>query len=561
MKRDSIMHAKAASLLRQYLASRPFATFTLLVLVSASAILPAMGLDVMRRFTNTGLERGVGPELLELGAVYLAIAAFGIGFNFLFTVHAQSMGYRLLTDLNMRLFERVQRQSMDFFLRAPAGDLSNQFAIEAEACRDAFDVFTKLARNLAGAAAFAVVSLHMDPVSAIPALALLPIAAYYTDRGYKKAGEIAPRVQALNARISDELISSVQMGRDVRLCQREADQSARFNVLLGGMGGEIREAIEIRSRVSAVGSFLQLVGFTFLYSFSALRVLRGEITPGQFLAFATAMYSIFNPMLHLLHWGGRLKELSGTTSRLRETLAAEPSVKDEGRAELTGPVESLELERVGFTYPGAERPVFSRVSLKASRGDVVAIVGPNGAGKSTLLNLLPRFYDPTEGRISINGRELGAWTLKSLRARISLVSQETVLFDDTVAANIGYGRAGASQEEIARAAELSGAAEFIARLPQGYQTRVGERGGLLSGGQRQRIAIARAFLRDAPVLLLDEPTSALDAESREQLKGALERLMKDRIVFIVTHHARELPGNARILQLAGPAATERIANG
>jgi subfamily B ATP-binding cassette protein MsbA len=236
--------------------------------------------------------------------------------------------------------------------------------------------------------------------------------------------------------------------------------------------------------------------------------------------------------------------------RLFAALDVEPEVRERaGAGELALSQGVVRLEKVGFRYDGAGPAILSGVSLEARRGETVALVGPSGGGKSTILNLIPRFYDVTDGRVTLDGQDVREVTLKSLRSRIALVTQEAFLFDDTIRANIAYARPDAPHEAIEQAAREAAAHDFILDLPQGYDTQVGEAGARLSGGQRQRIAIARAFLKDAPILLLDEATSALDTESEAQVQAALKRLMAGRATILIAHRLSTVRGADRIYVL------------
>jgi subfamily B ATP-binding cassette protein MsbA len=254
-----------------------------------------------------------------------------------------------------------------------------------------------------------------------------------------------------------------------------------------------------------------------------------------------------------------LKHLTGVAEHLQRGLAAAESVfalvdqaveKDEGRVELERVRGDITLDRVRFRYPRAEVPALDGVSIAIRAGETVALVGSSGGGKTTFANLIPRFYHPDSGRIEIDGHDLESLSLASLRRNIALVSQEVALFNDTVAANIAYGQsAGASREEVERAAEAAHALEFIRAMPQGFDTLIGENGVRLSGGQRQRLAIARTVLKNAPILILDEATSALDSESEKHVQAALEELMRDRTTIVIAHRLSTIEKADRIVVL------------
>jgi len=265
-------------------------------------------------------------------------------------------------------------------------------------------------------------------------------------------------------------------------------------------------------------------------------VFRRDLTPGAFMGFLGALASLYVPIKRLSQVNNNIQRGMAGAQRVFEVLDQRAEVGDRPGARTLPPVkETVTFEHVSFAYePG--RFMLRDIHFQAKMGEIVAIVGASGAGKSTLVNLLPRFFDPTEGRILLDGRDLTGVTLQSLRAQIGMVTQETILFDDTVANNIAYGRSNAApMAQIQEAARLANAEEFLRDLPNGYATRIGEKGVRLSGGQRQRIAIARAILKDPPILILDEATSALDAEAERQVQEALERLMRNRTTFVIAH--------------------------
>jgi ATP-binding cassette subfamily B protein/subfamily B ATP-binding cassette protein MsbA len=289
----------------------------------------------------------------------------------------------------------------------------------------------------------------------------------------------------------------------------------------------------------------------------AEHVLAGAISIGTILVFISYLGSLYSPIHDVSHSGGTISESLGSALRLVEVLDARADVEDRrGALTLAGVRGEVVFEDVSFGYePG--RPVLREVSLSASPGEVVAIVGPTGAGKSTLVGLLPRFFDPDQGRVLLDGHDLRELRLRQVRDSVSLVLQESFLFPFSIAENIGYGRPGATRQQIIQAARAANAHQFISALPDGYDTVLGERGATLSGGERQRIAIARALLKDAPVLILDEPTSALDAETEQSLLQALDRLMAGRTTLIIAHRLSTIRKADQILVLRNGHIAER----
>jgi ATP-binding cassette, subfamily B, bacterial len=306
----------------------------------------------------------------------------------------------------------------------------------------------------------------------------------------------------------------------------------------------------------ALGAITAL-GTAAVFYVGAQHALSGRLQLGTIIVFLAYLGSLYSPLHDVGHSSSTVSEAIGSARRVVEVLDAPADVVDRpGAVRLGGVRGDVRFEGVWFGYvPG--RPVLRGVSFAARPGEVVAVVGPTGAGKSTLAGLLPRFFDPDEGRVSLDGRDVRELRLESVRASVSLVLQESFLFPFSIAENIAYGRPGASRAEIEAAARAANAHGFVCRLPDGYETVVGERGATLSGGERQRVAIARALLKDAPVLVLDEPTSALDAETEESLLGALERLMEGRTTIVIAHRLSTIRRADLILVLREGRIVER----
>jgi subfamily B ATP-binding cassette protein MsbA len=276
--------------------------------------------------------------------------------------------------------------------------------------------------------------------------------------------------------------------------------------------------------------------------YGGTRVIGGDTTSGAFFAFITALLLAYEPMKRLANLNASLQEGLAGAQRLFAIMDTKPAIVEKPGAIDLGRIKgSIRLDDVRFSYV-AGTPALAGVTLEAPAGKRVALVGPSGAGKSTILNLIPRFYDVESGRVTIDSKDVRDVTFVSLYAGVSLVSQEITLFDDTVRANIAYGRAGASEDQIVEAARMAAADDFIRALPNGYDTMVGEQGMKLSGGQRQRLAIARAMLKNAPILLLDEATSALDTESERQVQAAMDKLMQGRTTLVIAHRLSTVTG-------------------
>ncbi len=297
--------------------------------------------------------------------------------------------------------------------------------------------------------------------------------------------------------------------------------------------------------------FLGAAGLAATIWYAGSRVMEGSLDPGHFISFFAAVMMLYNPIKSLGRIGGITAAGVAGAERVFELLDERSAIEESADAKtIEGFSHSIRFEGVGFRYAAAEdQEVLCGIDFEAERGQVVAIVGPSGAGKSTLVNLIPRFFDPSSGRVLIDGLDLRDLTLASLRAQVALVTQETILFNDTVAANVGYGQTEVGEDRLREVARQAHALDFIEAMPEGFATAIGEGGIRLSGGQRQRIAIARALMKDAPILLLDEATSSLDTESEREVQHALEALMRNRTTLVVAHRLSTIYRADRILVL------------
>jgi subfamily B ATP-binding cassette protein MsbA len=290
-------------------------------------------------------------------------------------------------------------------------------------------------------------------------------------------------------------------------------------------------------------------GVALVIAIGGYSALSGTLTPGAFVTFLAALGSLYQPLRRVSQVNNNVQQGIAALERIFHLLDSRSEVAEATDAVALPPFrDRIAFVDVQFAYAG-DQPVLDGVSFEAKLGELVAIVGPSGAGKTTLVNLIPRFYDPTRGRILMDGADIRRGTLRSLRGQMGIVTQETILFDDTVYNNIAYGRRDVSPDQVEEAARLANAHDFILGLPDGYQARIGERGVRLSGGQRQRIAIARAILKDPPVLILDEATSSLDAESERLVQEALDRVMEHRTTFVIAHRLSTILRADKILVL------------
>jgi ATP-binding cassette, subfamily B, bacterial len=372
---------------------------------------------------------------------------------------------------------------------------------------------------------FTLIALSVAP--------LLFLQVYRMTRRIKQATRAVRKKESDVVSVISETLSSIRV---VQAFAREDYEEKRLEK-------ETLESIEITLRARSIKAMLSpmvdvivTAGTCVVLWYGAQLVLRGELTAGALVVFLLYLGKMYKPMRDLSKMTDTVSKAMIGAERIKEVIRTEDVVRDQPRARKAPPFRGeIEFERVYFGYRDG-RPVLKDISLRVEPGQFVALVGPTGAGKSSIISLIPRFYDPVSGQVSIDGEDVRNFRLRSLRRQISFVLQETLLFRAPVWQNIAYGKPEASLDEIIRAARLANAHEFIERMPEGYQTMVGERGATLSGGQRQRIAIARAIIRDSPILILDEPTSGLDTSSEKLVLEALERLMEGKTVIMIAHH-------------------------
>jgi ATP-binding cassette subfamily B protein/subfamily B ATP-binding cassette protein MsbA len=474
--------------------------------------------------------------LLVLCIGILGIYASTSSLNLVSKYLLVKVSLRVLTQVRCDLFRHLQRLSFRFHDRHRIGDSLYTLNTNIYALQAIFtDGFMPVLESCVTVIAMVVIMLQMDWELTLLSIATVPVQVlvtkYFADRIQQASSDFYSAEGSVSASAEGSL-SSVRLvqafareeyeaEKFTRVCQQSYSSNLRLTMTQLWSGVVV-------SAVSAgtLGS-VTYVG--------ASHALSGQISTGELLVFLAYLQMLYTPLQTLSYSSWSVGWAVAGAQRVFDILDTPEDIKDAPGAMVLKRVKgAIEFHDVGFAY-GLERPVFSHLSLSIIPGETVAIVGTSGVGKTTLLSLILRFYDPTEGVIRLDGLDIRTIQLRSLRENISMVLQDPILLGSTVAENIAYGRLTAPFEELVKASKAAGAHDFIMRLPQGYQTEVGERGVRLSVGQRQRISIARAFLKDAPILILDEPTSALDIRTEAALVDSLERLMHGRTTFIVTH--------------------------
>jgi ATP-binding cassette subfamily B protein len=539
-----------ASLLPYLARYRGRAFAALLALLAAALATLAVPIAV-RRMIDFGFS-AEGVALIDsYFLVMIAVAGVLAAASALRYYLVTTLGERIVADLREDVFAHLIRLSADFFDQAKTGEMMSRLTADTTQIKAAVGASVSIALRsmvlFAGAASMMVITsprLSAFVLGAIPVI-VLPLVAF--GRAVRRRSRTAQDTLADASAYAAEKVGSARI---VQAFTNEGLVRGRFAAAVEQAFRAAVESTRARAVLTAFVIFLVFVSVVLVLWVGAQDVLNERITPGRLGQFV--LYAIFaaGALSELSQVGAEIAQSSGAAERLFEILAMKPAIEPPAhpRALPVPPRGEVAFDQVYFHYPMREdAPVLSDVSFRVKPGEKVAIVGPSGAGKSTLFHLLLRFYDPLSGTVSFDGVRVADADPVELRRRIALVPQDAVIFAATARENIRFGRPDANDQEVERAADVALAAEFIQRMPQGYDTPVGERGIMLSGGQRQRIAIARAILRDAPLLLLDEATSSLDAESETLVQTAIERLMQHRTTLVIAHRLATVLTCDRIL--------------
>jgi subfamily B ATP-binding cassette protein MsbA len=487
--------------------------------------------------------------LLAAGVFFLFVAR-GVT-TYAHTVIMNRAGQRVIGDIQRHLFSHFMGLDLKFFHNNPSGQLISRIVNDVAVMRNtAADGMTGLGKSLLTLIFLVGVMFHQDTVLASAVFVIFPVAGVFVAWIGKRLRKMSGRIQDNMAGLSD-MLSQIFLGiRVVKAYGMEDHEVKRAGGAIDRVRDMVIKSVRVGNLSTPFNEFLVgLVVFGVLV-YGGYQVAEGHSTAGQLLSFITAFSLAYEPIRKLARMNNSMQVGLGACDRVFGLIDLAPEVVDApGAAVVTLSRPDIVFDGVQFQYNNDEKKALNGVSFTIKGGQMTALVGRSGSGKTTIMNLIPRFFDATGGRILVAGHDVRQIKMESLRANIALVSQDITIFDDTVWANIGYGRPGATQDDIISAAIAAEADDFIRTLPQGYDTRLGEEGLKLSGGQKQRISIARAILRDAPILLLDEATSALDNEAERAIQKTLSDLQKGRTTLVIAHRLSTVQNADQIIVL------------
>ena len=448
---------------------------------------------------------------------------------------------RVIRDVKDIIYRKFLTLSMDFYSQNPTGKLMSRITYDAAVIRDAIStgvtdlIYQPVQLAIYIGILFAIKSYFSIPIALIlVSVSLFGLVVYPVVKIGKRLKSISKQAQEKSGDITMTLHETISGVRVVKAFSMEGYEAKKFALQNQYFYRLAMKSVKRMTVVSPLTEFAGILCIAIILWIAGKRIVSGELSAGAFITFLAAMLSLMRPIKLLTNVYSINQQAMAAADSIFEVLDTRPSVRDkEGAVELGRIRQSVKLKNVRFGY--GDKEVLRGITIDARAGDIVAFVGPSGAGKTTILNLIPRFYDVTGGGILIDGVDIRDCTIRSLMSQVGIVTQDTILFNDTVAANIAYGSVAARAEYIEKAARIANAHSFIMKMPRGYDTVIGERGFRLSGGEKQRLAIARAVLKDPPILILDEATSQLDTESEMLVQEAIDRMMSGRTVFVVAH--------------------------
>ena len=491
------------------------------------------------------------PGMLVLVPIALILLASLRGIaTYMQSILMHGVGQRIIAETQVKMYRHLVAADLAYLQSIHSGQLLSSFLYDANLLRDAVGrAITGIAKDALTALALGVVMFVQDWRLALIVVLIFPLVGVAIRKLGKRMRKVSTATQEETGKLASQLSETLDGVRLVKAYGMEAGETERIRIRIERRLKEIMRGIRTRSAAAPLTEALGGVAVAVAILYGGWRAQEGLLSLGEFMSFLAALLMAYQPLKGLASLNTALQEGLAAAQRIFAVLDVAPTIVEKpGAKALVVRDGAIAYRDVHFSYDG-ETAALHGVSLQIDAGSTIALVGPSGSGKTTLMNLLPRFYDADAGSVEIDGQNVQDVTIDSLRAAMALVSQDITLFDDSVAANIAYGRPGATRDEVTAAARSAAAHEFIVALPEGYDTGVGENGVRLSGGQRQRIAIARAMLKNAPILLLDEATSALDSAAEREVQAALETLKAGRTTLIIAHRLSTIMAADRIYVL------------
>ena len=485
---------------------------------------------------------------------WVPFAVIGIFFlkascNYGQTIIMSFIGLKIITNLRNRLYQQIQKQSLSFFTSHPTGILMSRITNDVSSIQSASsEAITSLIKDTVSLFSLVCVIFYTDWKLAFVALIVFPVTIYPIAKFGKKMRKVTTSSQITMGTLTSLLQETISGTRIVKAFCMEKYENERFAAENQTLLKYNMKAVSVNAISSPLMDFLAGIGIGGIIFYGGYNVIQGTSTPGTFVSFLAAALMLYEPVKRLTNVNNTIQQGIAGADRVFSIIDRVPDIEDKPDAvELPSITKNIDIENVTFRYE--EKPVLKNINLSIKSGEVIAFVGMSGGGKTSLVNLIPRFYDVSEGRVLIDDRDIRDVTLQSLRSQIAIVTQQTILFNDTVRNNIAYGDIDRTEDEIVSAAKAANAHDFIMKLPKGYDGNIGELGTKLSGGEKQRISIARALLKNAPILILDEATSSLDTEAEIEVQDALNNLMKGRTTLVIAHRLSTIRNADRIIAL------------
>jgi ATP-binding cassette, subfamily B, bacterial MsbA len=523
-------------------------TFAMIFMITAGAMQSSLALLFKPVLDDVFLKKDINT------LKWIPFAVVGIFFlkaacNYGQTILMSFIGLRIVADLRNRLYEQIQKQSLAFFTKHPTGILMSRITNDVISIQSASsEAVTSLIKDTVTLISLICVIFYTDWKLALIALIVFPFTIYPISKFGEKMRNVTKSTQITMGTLSSLLQETISGTRIVKAFSMEEYENKRFAAENERLFKLNMKTVSINAISSPLMDFLAGLGIAAIIFYGGYRVIQGYSTPGTFVSFLAAALMLYEPVKRLTNVNNTINQGIAGADRVFTIIDLVPDIGDKQNAISLPPItRGIEIENVTFCYE--RTPVLRNVNLSIRAGEVVAFVGMSGGGKTSLVNLIPRFYDVSGGRIRIDGHDIRDVSLQSLRSQIAIVTKQTILFNDSVRNNIAYGDIDRTETDVINAARAANAHDFIMKLPQGYDTNIGELGTKLSGGEKQRISIARALLKNAPILILDEATSSLDTEAEIEVQEALDTLMEGRTTLIIAHRLSTIRNADRIVAL------------